>query len=270
MKRAAFLIGTVAALSGAVFAAQLYRWVDDQGRVEWRDTPPPASAKKVEQRSVGGSTIETSTLPYSVQVAMKNFPVTLWTAKCGAACDQAKAHLVRRGVPYAEKDAQADVDAFEKLTGGNEVPVLYVGRTQIKGYLASAYDSALNAAGYPSTALPGTKPQPAAKGAAPAPKDKPAAASAKPAPKPAADELPAVRLYTHPTCVPCTEARALLAARGIAFQEISAATVEGFAELQKVTGAKNVPVLFVGETMVNGYADTNFHKALDDAGFPRQ
>ena len=110
-----------------------------------------------------------------------------------------------------------------------------------------------------------------AKGAAPAPKDKPAAAaSASSAPKPAADDLPAVRLYTHPTCVPCTEARALLAARGVAFQEISAATAEGFAELQKVTGAKNVPVLFVGETMVNGYADTNFHKALDDAGFPRQ
>ncbi len=265
------LLMVLMAASGTLLAAQLYRWVDEKGRVEWRDTPPPASAKKVEQRNVGGSTIETSTLPYSVQVAAKNFPVTLWTAKCGPTCDQAKAHLVRRGIPFTEKDAQADVDAFEKQTGGTDVPVLYVGRTQLKGYAASAYDSALNAAGYPSSAPPGAKP--VAKGAAPAPKDKPAAtASATPAPKPkpAADGLPAVRLYTHPTCVPCTEARALLAGRGVSFSEISADTAEGLAELEKVTGAKNVPVLFVGQTMINGYADTNFHKALDDAGFPSQ
>lgn len=270
MKPIAILI-LASILCGPVAAAQLYRWVDEKGRVEWRDTPPPSSAKKVEQRNVSGSTIETSTLPYSVQVAAKNFPVTLWTAKCGPTCDQAKAHLVRRGIPFAEKDAQADVDAFEKQTGGTDVPVLYVGRNQIKGYAASTYDSALNAAGYPSSALPGVKP--AAKSAAPAPKDKPAATAAAtpaPKPKPAADGLPAVRLYTHPTCTPCTEARALLAGRGVSFSEVSADTAQGLAELEKLTGAKNVPVLFVGTTMVNGYADTNFHKALDDAGFPRQ
>ena len=64
-------------------AAQLYRWVDDKGRVEWRDTPPPANAKKVEKRTIGGSVIETSTLPYSVQQAVRNFPVTLYTSNCG-------------------------------------------------------------------------------------------------------------------------------------------------------------------------------------------
>ncbi|MDP3715515.1 MAG: DUF4124 domain-containing protein, partial [Burkholderiales bacterium] len=60
-----------------VQAAQLYRWVDDKGRVEWRDTPPPTTAKKVEKRTIGGSVIETSTMPYSQQQAVKNFPVTL-------------------------------------------------------------------------------------------------------------------------------------------------------------------------------------------------
>ena len=266
MKQSLILIGLATILSGAVFAAQIYRWVDENGRVEWRDTPPPASAKKVERRSVGGNMIETSTLPYSVQVAAKNFPVTLWTTKCGAACDQAKAHLARRGVPYSEKDPQAEVEAFQKLTGGNEVPVLYVGKTQIKGYLASQYDAALDAAGYPSSVPAGTKPM--AKGAEPASKDKPAATAA--ASKPAAGGLPPVRLYTHPQCVPCGEAKSLLASRGVSFSEISADTAEGLAELEKVSGGKNVPVLFVGQSMVSGYADTNFNKALDDAGFPRR
>jgi glutaredoxin len=271
MKRSLLLIGLATALSGAVFAAQIYRWVDEKGNVEWRDTPPPATAKKVEQRRVGGSMIETSTQPYSVQVAAKNFPVTLWTTKCGPACDQAKAHLTRRGVPYSERDPQTDVEAFQKQTGSNEVPVLFVGKTQIKGYLASQYDAALDAAGYPSSApAVAAKPIPAAKGAEPAPKDKPAATAASPAPKPGAGGLPPVRLYTHPQCVPCTEAKSLLASRGVSFSEISADTAQGLAELEKATGGKNVPVLFVGQSMVSGYADTNFHKALDDAGFPRQ
>lgn len=272
MKRIVILGTLSLAASSVLLAAQLYRWVDEKGNVEWRDTPPPASAtaKKVEQRRVGGGTAQVPELPFSVQQAMKNFPVTLWTTPCGAACDQAKAHLARRGVPYTEKDPQADVDAFQKQTGSNEVPVLYVGKTQIRGYLASQYDAALDSAGYPSSAPPGTKPQPVAKGAAPAPKDKPAAtAAASPATKPAAGGPPAVRLYTHPQCVPCTEARSLLASRGVSFSEVSADTAEGLAELEKVTGGKNVPVLFVGQTMVNGFADTNFHKALDDAGFRR-
>ncbi len=78
---AALLTLPLAVLMSAIpaQAAQLYRWVDAQGRVEWRDTPPPANAnaKKIEQSTIGGSSIETSTLPYGVQQAVRNFPVTL-------------------------------------------------------------------------------------------------------------------------------------------------------------------------------------------------
>ena len=115
-------------------AAQLYRWVDDKGRVEWRDTPPPANAKKVEKRTVGGSVIETSTLPYSVQQAVRNFPVTLFTSNCGEGCDKARAHLVKRGIPFTQKNPQDDVDGYKKLTsGGMEVPLLFVGNDRLRG-----------------------------------------------------------------------------------------------------------------------------------------
>ncbi|MGH8620874.1 MAG: DUF4124 domain-containing protein, partial [Burkholderiales bacterium] len=46
------------AANGIVLAAQLYRWVDEKGNVEYRDTPPPVSARKVETRSIGGGMIE--------------------------------------------------------------------------------------------------------------------------------------------------------------------------------------------------------------------
>lgn len=166
-------------------AAQLYRWVDDKGRVEWRDTPPPANAKKVERREVGGSVIETSTLPYSVQQAVRNFPVTLYISNCGEGCDKARAHLVRRGVAFTQKSPQDDVEAYKKLTnGGMEVPLLFVGNDRLRGYESGAWDAALDGAGYPRQPVPGyVAPKPAApKPAAPAPAP---AGGAAPAPAPA-------------------------------------------------------------------------------------
>ncbi len=164
--------------SGISLAAQqVYVWIDEQGNKEYRDTPPPPGAKNVERRDLDVSTIQTSELPYSVQQAVNNFPVTLWVMDCGAVCTDARNHLLRRGVPYTEKNPQGDREAFEKLTGGVEVPVLYIGTRQLKGYLASEWDAALDLAGYPRTPLPGYKPP-----ERPAPVASPAAASAKGAP----------------------------------------------------------------------------------------
>jgi glutaredoxin len=250
MNRTAILLLLSATLGGAAVAAQLYRWVDDKGNVEYRDTPPPASAKKVEQRSLGGGApVETSGLPFSVQQAARNFPVTLWNAPCGAPCDQARAHLARRGVPYTEKDPQADVEAFKKLTGGLDVPVLYVGSNRITGYQESEWDVALDIAGYPRTAPPGAKPG---------------------APRVARANRPPVKLYTHPQCgAPCDEARGLLGGRGVQFQEIAAQEQAEIDELQKVSGDTRVPVLLVGQVVTRGFSASDYNLALDAAGFPR-
>lgn len=184
----------VLVVAGTAHAAQLYRWVDDKGRVEWRDTPPPASAKKVERRTVGGSVIETSTLPYGVQQAVKNFPLTLYVTDCGDSCTRARAHLARRGLPFTEKNPQEDIEAYNKLTnGGREVPLLFVGREALKGYQEAAWDAALDNAGYPRS-VAGTLPQapkPAAKPAPVKPPAEPAAGAVPATTPPAAAQAPA-------------------------------------------------------------------------------
>lgn len=177
MNRIIFLIALLLA-AGTVQAAQLYRWVDDKGRVEWRDTPPPSTAKKVERRTVGGSVIETTELPFSVQQAAKNFPLTLYITDCGDGCTKARAHLNRRGLPFTEKNPQADLETYKKLTNGSlEVPALFIGRELLKGYEEGAWDSALDNAGYPRSVA----------GARPAPKPAPATAAPKP---PAPEAVP--------------------------------------------------------------------------------
>lgn len=164
---------------GCANAAQLYRWVDGKGNVEWRDTPPPISvpAKQIEQRKVGGNVIDTSDAPYSVQLAAKNHPVTFWgSADCGKLCADARALLARRGIPYSEKDPRADLAAFKKISPASEIPILQVGTIVIKGYLESEYDSTLDSAGYPRTAI-ATRPKPAADGAPAVPANTPPAAA---------------------------------------------------------------------------------------------
>ena len=269
MIRAAILMGVAAAISGTLFAAQLYRWVDEKGNVEYRDTPPPSSAKKIEERKISGGAAPAAELPYSVQQAVKNFPVTLWVTDCGDSCTNARGHLVRRGVPHQEKDPVADFDNFKKITGGTEVPVIFVGSTRLKGYLESDLDAALDAAGYPKTALvkppvkPAAKPAATEKGAPPAPAGTPPAA-----PTAAAGR---VRLYTTPDCGEnCASARQLLGARGVAFQEIEVVSPAQIEELKKITGGNEViPVLHLGQFWVQGYSPADYESALDKAGHRR-
>jgi glutaredoxin len=241
-------------LAAPLGAAQLYRWVDEKGNVEWRDTPPPSTAKKVEQRTLGDNTIQTSDLPYSLQLAVKNHPVTLWITDCGEVCNRARAHLNRRGVPHTERNPQAEMEAFKKISGGGlEVPLLFVGSRQVKGYLESEWDAVLDAAGYPRTAVAGFKPQ------------KPAAA-----PKDAGSLKPDVKLYTNARCdTQCALARGLLTGRGIKFQELTADDPGTIEEVRRVGGVAAVPVLVVGRFVVPGFDPPSYHKALDESGFQR-
>ena len=175
MKR--WLLVSLLALACTAVHADLYRWVDADGNVHYSDDPPPANIKQLEKKKVNGGKPTDEPLPYALQQAVKNFPVTLYASQCGAGCTGARELLAKRGVPYTEQDATTDAVQAElkKLTGGTlEVPVLKVGRDVTKGFEAGRWNNALDAAGYPQTALitPGPPNRPAA-----------AAASASPASK---------------------------------------------------------------------------------------
>ncbi|MBL0142279.1 MAG: glutaredoxin family protein [Betaproteobacteria bacterium] len=154
----------VAMVFSALAAAQanVFRWVDKDGKVHYSDTPPPEPAKSLTQKRVGGGYAESSQLPYATQIAMKKSPVTMYSgADCGDPCKQGRDLLVKRGIPFGERDAQAnaeDAEALKKLVGAIEVPVLVVGASKVKGYEEGAWHSALDGAGYPRTALPGQVP----------------------------------------------------------------------------------------------------------------
>jgi glutaredoxin len=78
-----------------------------------------------------------------------------------------------------------------------------------------------------------------------------------------------VTLYASACGVPCDQARQLLADRGIPYSSKDPqASPEAQAELQKLTGKRYVPVLFVGNDRIDGFETGAWQAALDRAGYP--
>ena len=179
-----------AVLLGAACAAsaQLYRWTDEKGRVHITDTPPPPSANNVQKRALDATPEPASgaNQPYAVQLAAKNYPVTLYTAPDCAPCGAARALLNQRGVPFREVSVVGEQESAQlrNAVGSLSVPSLVVGTSAQKGFEEGAYHSLLDVAGYPRTGLlpPRSQAEPKPAPAKPAAGEKPPAEEADAAP----------------------------------------------------------------------------------------
>ena len=147
---------TAAAAAVGMAQAQQYRWTDVQGRVHLTDTPPPASAKNVRRIEASAAQSEAAPLPFEVARLLKDFPVTLYTTpSCKNNCEQARAALNRRSVPFGEIqvwDAET-VQKMKSVTGSDQVPALTVGRQVLIGFEQGNFDSLLSSAGYPAAGV---------------------------------------------------------------------------------------------------------------------
>lgn len=155
MKRIILLMACLVIMPPVVQAGELFRWVDKAGKMNYGDVPP-ADATDAERIKLSSEPAQNADLPFETRRAQQNFPVTLYVgAGCGQVCDQARSLLSKRGVPFSEKllRTKQDVEAFKLLSGiDGVVPVLAVGKSYVKGFLESQWNSELDIAGYPKTA----------------------------------------------------------------------------------------------------------------------
>ncbi|MFA9440882.1 glutaredoxin family protein [Uliginosibacterium sp. sgz301328] len=147
-----FVCVMLALVAASVASAEVYRWVDKNGKVNYSDNPPPDA--NIEQRKLNDNKMGADKLSFETRRAMETFPVTLYTnPDCKEFCDKARALLAARKVPYSENSVvtQDQIDALLKLTGNKEprVPVLTVGRKTIDGLEPNSWNAALDSAGYP-------------------------------------------------------------------------------------------------------------------------
>ena len=159
MKAFALIVALMLAI-GPATAGKLYKWVDKDGNLHYTDQPPPAEAKTAEEKRFADNASD-APVPYALQQAVKNFPVTLYGAdQCGDPCGKAAALLSQRGIPFAQKNARdpAVAEEVKALNGGKlEVPLMKLGSQVVRGYEENTWNSALDGAGYPKWAVARTQ-----------------------------------------------------------------------------------------------------------------
>ena len=151
--------------------AQVFKWVDANGKTHFSDQPPPSTAKPAQVKPSAGGASGVS-LPYALATAARNYPVTLFTTNPCGGCDQGRAFLKSRGIPFTEKTVsnEADEAKLKEAGGSGNMPFLLVGSARSTGFQAEAWTSMLNVALYPATKiLPASYQYPAAVSAAPKP-----------------------------------------------------------------------------------------------------
>jgi glutaredoxin-like YruB-family protein len=63
-----------------------------------------------------------------------------------------------------------------------------------------------------------------------------------------------VVVYSSPTCAPCKAAKEYLASKGVPFREVNVAEdAEARDELVRLTGQTMIPVILVGDEVVQGF-----------------
>jgi glutaredoxin len=178
LPRSWFTAISLAALALVAMPAHaLFKVVGPDGKVTYSDRPLPAAEGRALQVNRDGSIAASDvSLPYALRQVMAKFPVMLYTASQCDACEMGRALLTRRGIPFAERTATTteDREAWQKMVGGQEAPVLKVGSQVLRGFTASVWEETLDVAGYsrqsqlpPNYKLPPAQPLVERKPAAP-------------------------------------------------------------------------------------------------------
>jgi glutaredoxin len=132
-------------------SADIYRWIDSQGKVHYSDNPPPDAAAK--QIKVKTNSIEGTAIAYTADdapLAQAKDRVRIFTAAWCGYCKRAKAYLSARGIPFEEIDVETTERGRSEFAqiGGRGVPVIFVGTQRMDGFDAQALGAMLSAAHY--------------------------------------------------------------------------------------------------------------------------
>lgn len=78
-----------------------------------------------------------------------------------------------------------------------------------------------------------------------------------------------VTIYTRDDCEPCDAGRALLATRGVPFDERQVRTPADSDALKRMSSQDALPLLSIGAQQLKGFSDTEWSQYLDVAGYPK-
>lgn len=135
-------------LSTSVASATIYRWVDANGTVTFRDTPPPVGTNaEIVEVAPSMSTGEVSQQGNgkksgTTAAQQRNNSVEIYVTSWCPYCKQAEAFLRRNNIPFSAYDVEKDAAAAQRknrLAGSSGVPFALINGTPVSGFSEARY-----------------------------------------------------------------------------------------------------------------------------------
>ena len=124
-------------VSSASALSEIYRWVDEQGKVHFSDKPSvtqPSESVKLRINTYESVTYATSDIDTGKKVVMYS---TSW---CGF-CKKARKYFKENGIKFTEYDIEKSAKGRQEYhrLGATGVPVILVGKRRMNGFSVSGF-----------------------------------------------------------------------------------------------------------------------------------
>jgi glutaredoxin len=126
--------------------SQLYKWVDEQGKIHYGDNPPEnVKLKRITGKVSSFSSVTVEPFVYESGKTInrkKSTSVVMYSTSWCGYCKQAAQHFKKNKIPYTEYDIEKNARAakeYKKLKGRG-VPIILIGSQRMNGFSATSFD----------------------------------------------------------------------------------------------------------------------------------
>jgi glutaredoxin len=128
----------LAALVSAQAGAEIYKWVDEQGNVNFSDK----ASGRHESSTVSVRVNTYTAVSYDVSLFDTGAKVVMYSASWCGHCKRAKRYFRQHGIAFTEYDIEKDRQARARYArmGAAGVPVILVGKRRMNGFSEAGFE----------------------------------------------------------------------------------------------------------------------------------
>lgn len=137
---AVVIAGCVSMFSAIPVSAEIYKWIDGEGKVHFTDQPP--SGENFERLNLRINTYNSPEVTDVTGDFGQNKRVTMYGASWCAVCKKARKYFHAKGIAFVEYDIEKSSKGkrdFKKL-GGRGVPIILVGGKRLNGFSQGTFE----------------------------------------------------------------------------------------------------------------------------------